>query len=590
MSEAETAQRQEVAAKLSKSSKNLEADTKNFLARLDSWLKPEPTKATPLQTPNDVRAELGVLEKQTNADVTTLRQDNAKLRGEIKGLTGLVAELGARLVALEGKSPDAAPQQETNAAGGATDLSRIEKMEATIAGQGVIVAKVETVDFASLNDFMANGKPRQQELLDKQENAVTTLREQMSTLQADLQAAAAAHTELKEQQQQQRVDFEAGLASVLASAPAAAPAPTPTPTVSIPSAPLLFPGDDIPSLRMDISELNEKTDKLEARYRGAINAIAKNTIDVKKLQDELQKDRLSWTSMSTTFGHLLDQETRDRLADSGRLAELGLVVRQLQELPTASFWPTGTEVAKIGTGSRASPAQVVPNTDNSTDSLGMQLGVSPATPTVLQTLPPQNPLMESDNSRQGGLSPQVLEPALQPLQAQIKSVENDLQALRVSCFDQLSSLRMMVTTLDTQINNITTRELFQAIVGHLERLFPSSRQMQQDIKSMARAVEGVTQQLNGLKQSSPLADKPLQIKDNKGSAATSSKRALGEAPNDGNAEVSASAKRQRVDVARQPSNGSPATSDPANESGNRPAASTVSTPALKTPVPKSGLS
>ncbi|CAK7267502.1 hypothetical protein SEPCBS57363_002622 [Sporothrix epigloea] len=588
MSEAELAQREDVTAKINKIAKDLDADTKNFLVRLDSWLRPESTKGAPLQGLNDVRSKLATVEKQNSDSVTTVQQENAKLRGEVKGLTGLVEEMGARLAALEKKSADFTTQQGKDSVRLAMDLSRIEKMESKVADYSAIFAKVESVDLESLNSFITNEMSRQQETSDKQEVVVAALKKQMGAVQSDLQAVTKAQTELKGQQQRQHAELEASISSALASALASVPAPAsasaPASAASVMPPPLLFPGDDFPSLRMDISELNEKTDKLESRHKSAISAIAKNTIDLKKLQDESQKDRMSWTSMSKTFGELLDQETRGRLEDSNRLKELETLVRQPQQLSTASHpVPTGTEVALIETSPRPPPSQL-PKTIEPTDSVGSESGVlsTAIMPVGFQTTN-LNSFMENNRHREGGIGPQDLEIALQADRAQIKLIEDSLQALRLDCYGQLSSLRMMVTTLDSQIYNITSRELFQAIIGHIEKLFPSPRQMQEDIRNMAN-------QLSLMNQSSPTADKGLlQIpKDNKGLAAGPPKRASGDALNDGNAEGSASTKRQRVDVARQPSNGGLATSDSSNDLGIRPASTAKSVPVPKTAVPKAG--
>ncbi|CAK7563923.1 MAG: hypothetical protein SEPTF4163_001805 [Sporothrix epigloea] len=589
LSEAEIAQREDVTAKINKITKDLDADTKNFLVRLDGWLKPEPTKGAGASSQglNDVRTKLAAVEKQNNDGMTTVQQENAKLRGEVKGLTGLVEEMGARLAALETKSTDLTTQQGKDSVRLAMDLSRIEKMENKVADYSAIFAKVESVDLESLNSFITNEMSRRKESLDKQEVAVAALKKQMGAVQSDLQAVTKAQTELKGQQQRQHAELEASISSALASmpAPALAPAP-PAPAVSVMPPPLLFPGDDFPSLRMEISELNEKIDRLESRHKGAISAIAKNTIDLKKLQDESQKDRMSWASMSKTFGDLLDQQTRERLEDNNRLKELETLVRQPQQLSTASLpAPTGTEVAFIETSPRP-PLSQLPKTVEPTNPIGTESGVlSTAVMPVDFQATNLNSYMENNRHREGGLGPQDLELALQADRAQIKSIEDSLQALRLDCYGQLSGLRLMVTTLDSQINNITSRELFQAIIGHIEKLFPNPRQMQEDIRSMAN-------QLSVMNQSSPTADKALlQIpKDSKGPAAGPPKRASGDALNDGNAEGSSSTKRQRVDVARLPNNGSLATSDSSNDLGIRPASTAKSVPVPKSAVPKAGTS
>ncbi|CAK7230709.1 hypothetical protein SCUCBS95973_007663 [Sporothrix curviconia] len=490
--------------------------------------------------------------------VTALQQDNERLRSQVTGLAGLVEEMATRLTVLEKTSTQLVTTAGQNAARLMTHSSTIGSLEAKVASQGAILSKVESVDLESLNNFMANEKPQQQETLNKQEIAVAKLKTQMIAVESGLQATTATQNQLKtQQQQQQQQQANNSISSASASASSPAPVITP-PNVPAPApASLVFPGDDFPSLRIEISELNEKTDKIETRQKGTISAIAKNTIDVKKLQDELQKHRVSWSTMSKTFGDLLDKETKDRLADSERLKELGNTVQQLQQQPlaaqtSASAASNEVEMAKTGLGPFLSP---VPEAANPTDAVGSAEPPAPLKAVNAQGVP-------EGQQPNGGPSPQDLENVLQVLQAlqeRMKSAEDGLQATRLDFDGQCATLRMMVSTLDSQFNNLTTKDLYHAIIGHMERLYPTPRQLREDIKSMIA-------EIHSMKQHGLAVDKALQrlgdFVDAIGAARISKRTSADAAGNDSSAEESLSAKRQKTKSARaSPNSGGPVMSD-----------------------------
>ncbi|TPX13213.1 uncharacterized protein E0L32_006413 [Thyridium curvatum] len=64
-------------------------------------------------------------------------------------------------------------------------------------------------------------------------------------------------------------------------------------------------------------------------------------------------------------------------------------------------------------------------------------------------------------------------------------VEKAIKPLRQHFDARCDSIGLMVETLDMRVNNMTTKELFQHIAGHMEQLYPDQRQIQ---VSLAQAI------------------------------------------------------------------------------------------------------
>jgi predicted nucleic acid-binding Zn-ribbon protein len=65
--------------------------------------------------------------------------------------------------------------------------------------------------------------------------------------------------------------------------------------------------------------------------------------------------------------------------------------------------------------------------------------------------------------------------------AAMESLNRDVRA-------ELNNLTMMISTIDTQVNNIMTTDVYERIVGHMEKLLPTAdqqRQVQQDLDVIA---------------------------------------------------------------------------------------------------------
>ncbi|CAK7197736.1 hypothetical protein SEUCBS139899_000384 [Sporothrix eucalyptigena] len=425
-------------------------------------------------------------------------------------------------------------------------------LEARLAEHGAILAKVEAVDLESLNNFIVTEKPRQQETLNKQETDIAKLKTEMIAVQSGLQEARAAQA-----QQQDN-------GTIATPAPSSAPAPTPD--VSKPTAPppapattLVFPGDDFTSLRIEISKLNERilpleksSEKIKELETRQVKAMARNTIETNKLHEELQKDRKSWNNMSKIFGDLLDKETTDRMVDSERLKELEKNVQLLQSQPQPVQPPpaVGQEQAPpVAPGNDAEMAVTdlepslspVPEPVNATDPVESVTFPAAALPTGAQATPQAQP--EGNNA---GL--QDLENALQILQTRMKATEDEIQSTRRDFNGQCSTIRMMVSTLDSQFNNLTTKELYQAIIGHMERLYPNARQLQEDVRHMAG-------QVTLMKEHNRAADEALKKLGDAVGLSVIQKRSLAEGTNNSGGDEASAAKRQRTNGTRPPDNG-----------------------------------
>ncbi|KAG7285092.1 hypothetical protein NEMBOFW57_009712 [Staphylotrichum longicolle] len=63
---------------------------------------------------------------------------------------------------------------------------------------------------------------------------------------------------------------------------------------------------------------------------------------------------------------------------------------------------------------------------------------------------------------------------------------------------QLEMLRQSFTGLDSQFNNLTTRALAECIIGHLEQLYPNSRQLSADVDGLKTATLGLDSRVGSL--------------------------------------------------------------------------------------------
>ena len=96
-------------------------------------------------------------------------------------------------------------------------------------------------------------------------------------------------------------------------------------------------------------------------------------------------------------------------------------------------------------------------------------------------------------------------PESEQLMRDVKMLSSTLQTSINGVKDEFdhkySTIQTMVTTLDSQFNNVTTKEVCEAIMGHLEHLAPNSeqlRQLQQDVQTLNSQVNAVFTHLHDI--------------------------------------------------------------------------------------------
>ena len=77
------------------------------------------------------------------------------------------------------------------------------------------------------------------------------------------------------------------------------------------------------------------------------------------------------------------------------------------------------------------------------------------------------------------------------LQAKTQASDAEIKKNREEAESQCSALRHMIETLDNRFNNLTTKDMFNAIVGHIERTVPYPRQVEQDLKMVIERIKSV---------------------------------------------------------------------------------------------------
>ncbi|KAK4043598.1 hypothetical protein C8A01DRAFT_43536 [Parachaetomium inaequale] len=64
--------------------------------------------------------------------------------------------------------------------------------------------------------------------------------------------------------------------------------------------------------------------------------------------------------------------------------------------------------------------------------------------------------------------------------------------------NQLAALRHTVLVMDTQFNNLTTKELAESILGQLERIYPNAGQLTDDVEALKMRVGSLADRLDGV--------------------------------------------------------------------------------------------
>ncbi|KAJ9149875.1 hypothetical protein NKR23_g3928 [Pleurostoma richardsiae] len=109
----------------------------------------------------------------------------------------------------------------------------------------------------------------------------------------------------------------------------------------------------------------------------------------------------------------------------------------------------------------------------------------------------QNAIIQDIGSQLDALGSKVKELANRPpplppaFGGSIAKVETEVKAVREDNDKKYESLALAVSDLDTRYNNLTTISVAEHVIGQLERLYPSSRQLSADIDAINSKVQGL---------------------------------------------------------------------------------------------------
>ncbi|KAL1913690.1 hypothetical protein Sste5344_000654 [Sporothrix stenoceras] len=505
-SEAEIKRHKVAEDNVAKSTSDLVSSTKNLLSHVFAWKQPVSVLESDVQS---LKAKQdNMYEKLKGPSLKTLEEDNARLREQVRDLAGLVENLSKRVPSMDEKV-DSASSASTKLASVVEQLSTrskihssmIEGIESKVTDLGTSIAKLEAVDLEAINDYMSKEKQHQLEKQKKQEVEIAKLKTQMLAVQNGLKSSTSAPTAERQPQGQQPEVQNAGTTSTSTPVPVSMPAPAPaaavpnqgTPPVTTPATatPLVFPGDDFASLRIEISMLNERIAPLE-KLPGQIEELrtrhtkanAAQGMEINKLRDEMRTNFYKgFDTMANKFGNLIDTESKER---SERLVELEEAIQKLKDQAAKSAQSAQSDPTAANTQTQSAPPAA--NTDTAMAEATLEPFLSPV-PEPVQPAEPVGPIeplsaLPARTQLAGGFTVQELEKEMRLLQERMQYSEDELRSVRVEFNGQCATLTMIVSTLDSQFNNLTTKDLYHSIIGHLEKLYPNPRQMQEDVKRM----------------------------------------------------------------------------------------------------------
>lgn len=573
-SEAEIRRREVAEENVAKTTADLVSSLKNFLSHVFAWKQPVAALESQVQSlrarQDNTDAKLGGL------SMKTLEDDNARLREQVQVLAGLIESLNKRVAgmseevhSMNGTSTKLVSEVEQLSTRSKIHSSMIGAIKAKAIDHGTSIAKLEAVDLEAINDYMSTEKQHQLEKQNKQEVEIAKLKTQMLAVQNGLRVATPAPTTERQPQGQQKDVHNA----VTTSAPVPAPAPaavapnqeTPTNTTQPTTTPIVFPGDDFTSLRIEISMLNERIVPLEKlpeklEELGKVQtqqtqhtkaAATQNDLEKKNFREEMRVElHNGFATMAEQFGDLVDKESKERSADSERLAELEKAVQQLKEQSASAPATASTQDVPPAANTDTAMAEEtlepflspVPEPVQPAGPAGPIEPIEPLSalpPATAQTL--QTSLAVAPAQVAVGPDVQELEKEIHLLQERMQYSEDEVRSVRVEFDGQCATLRMMVSTLDSQFNNLTTKDLYNSITGHLEKMYPSPRQMQEDVKRIGADVIQ-------LKQADRSTKETIQKMDGIIRAQTGQKRSLAGGSSNGGplGESPSAAKRQRT--------------------------------------------
>jgi chromosome segregation ATPase len=84
------------------------------------------------------------------------------------------------------------------------------------------------------------------------------------------------------------------------------------------------------------------------------------------------------------------------------------------------------------------------------------------------------------------------------LSEQVNLVNQAVSSSSEELNDQLATLRHSITVLDAQFNNVSTRALAEMIIGQLEQIYPTSRQLTADVGALKSSIDNMIVRIDSL--------------------------------------------------------------------------------------------
>ncbi|EFW98651.1 hypothetical protein CMQ_4503 [Grosmannia clavigera kw1407] len=386
---------------------------------------------------------------QLQGEIASLKQEVASSREGMAKLTNLVTTLMSKVDGIDTATTNVGAEIRQLDVRATQQSSQADAMAEKMQGYDSILAAIDPTSLEQTTASSALERADMAKNICEQSTAVSELHSQVELLQTSIKAGN------------------------VVAARIAAPAPVPAPAV--------FPGDDFTSVRFEIGKLGERLAKLESLPR-IVDALSNSHQQaVMDQRTNTQKLLKANGGLSDVFGHLLKQETAARRKDLERVLSLEQIVSRFDSSAATAAKAVPAEEEKIP-GSKATPEaskEPSPKDAGMPDS-GAREGTTNDTSASASAPRPV-----------GEASEVLADP--RALQDKLTALEDSVKKTGVDVGEKYTQLRMMIATLDNQFNNLTTKDLFVAIIGQVEILYPNTRQLQQDITAVADKVRKLEQ-------------------------------------------------------------------------------------------------
>jgi hypothetical protein len=244
--------------------------------------------------------------------------------------------------------------------------------------------------------------------------------------------------------------------------------------------------NDLTACTQRVEEEAQKVDEHESKL---------SYLDLEELQRALEMMSVRFPALETkvsTFQVKVDAVPKDmdtkhqELFDQVRkyVAGMGTNLAQILDGVQSTVNGYGPRIAALEKGLTGGAPPITPGGEN---------GSAESAPAINPALASIRSDCESTKAAVERLTRESAE-----LSRKIDEAIQDSAATKVDTNQQLDLVRFSIKTIDTQINNLSTRALAEHIIGVLEQLYPSSRELVADIGGLKTLVDGLGSRLDGL--------------------------------------------------------------------------------------------